>query len=655
VLPDGDSELAHRAGEAAIVRDIFEEMPIMLIGLEGPEHRVVAANAACRAFVGRTEVAGMTMREAVPGVAGQQLFEVLDRIYTAGKAETAREWRIQLDRGAGPEEFWVDFTAVPRRADDGTVTGVTAYVIDVTARVAERQGAQQKAAESERRYQAAREVVAELQEALLPTALPVLPRAWIAARYLVAAQDQAAGGDWFDAIPLAGGRVALVVGDVVGHGVAASASMGQLRAVLKHLLAAEPDPAAALAQADAFAGSEPALRAATLCLAVLDPADGGLIYATCGHPEPLIIAQDGTARFLPRTGAGPLGTGSARALASGKLAPGELIFLYSDGLIERPGLSLDEGKAVLATVAGDAAANRVLPAGAAAAPAERVCQLTVELLTRTGYADDVTALAAQLLPVQVPALHEELPADPGSLVLIRRALERWFDQVGVTDTDRQTVRLAVTEAVTNAIEHAYPPGYSGLVKVEAAIDAGGCLQVRISDQGHWQAPDPAVTGRGNGLMLAGQMSGRLRVTHPPQPAGAPPGARGTVVTLRHQLHRPAMLATDVSAGFATHLAGTPFTTDLVATESVPCVRVAGPVDVTTADVLAGRLLSACRGGVLPLAVDLTGVTILASAGVRVLHEIDAQLAAHQQRLTLIAEPGSPAAAVLSLVRLPRIG
>ena len=77
-----------------------------------------------------------------------------------------------------------------------------------------------------------RAIVAELQEALLPTALPVLPRARIAARYLVAGQEQAAGGDWFDAIPLNGGAVALVVGDVIGHGLSASAAMGQLRAVL---------------------------------------------------------------------------------------------------------------------------------------------------------------------------------------------------------------------------------------------------------------------------------------------------------------------------------------------------------------------------------------------------------------------------------------
>jgi serine phosphatase RsbU (regulator of sigma subunit) len=151
------------------------------------------------------------------------------------------------------------------------------------------------------------DVVAEFQRALLPKGLPVLPRARIAARYLVAAGDQAAGGDWFDALPLTVGDVALVVGDVVGHGVAASAAMGQLRAVLRHMLATQPDLGAVLEQLDAFAAAEPVLRATTVCVAVLDPEDGGLRYATCGHPPPLVVAPDGAARYLPATGSGPLG------------------------------------------------------------------------------------------------------------------------------------------------------------------------------------------------------------------------------------------------------------------------------------------------------------------------------------------------------------
>ena len=191
-------------------------------------------------------------------------------------------------------------------------------------------------------------MVLALQEALLPPALPVLPRARIAARYLVAGQEQSAGGDWFDAIPLAGGSVALVVGDVVGHGVAASAAMGQLRAVLTELLAAEADLGRVLARTDAFAARTPALRAATLALAVLDPASGMLRYTTCGHPPPLVISIDGAARYLDGTGTGPLGTGSPPALATSALAPGELVLLYSDGLVERPDRTIGEGMAELA-------------------------------------------------------------------------------------------------------------------------------------------------------------------------------------------------------------------------------------------------------------------------------------------------------------------
>src|SRR5207253_2310880 len=234
---------------------------------------------------------------------------------------------------------------------------------------------------AERGNPARREIVAELQEALLPTALPVLPRARIAARYLVAGQEQAAGGDWFDAIPLDGGGVALVVGDVVGHGVAASAAMGQLRAVLAELLAAEDDLGHVLRRTDAFAARMPSLRAATLVLVVLDPAAGTLRYTTCGHPPPLVIGLDGNARYLEGTGTGPLGTGSPPVLASSALAPGELVLLYSDGLIERPDRTVAEGMAELAVVAADAAASRPrahlsTEHGADSYAAERVCRLT---------------------------------------------------------------------------------------------------------------------------------------------------------------------------------------------------------------------------------------------------------------------------------------
>src|SRR5271165_1250839 len=431
-----------------------------------------------------------------------------------------------------------------------------------------------------------RGIVAVLQEALLPAALPVLPRARIAARYLVAGQDQAAGGDWFDAIPLADGSVALVVGDVVGHGVVAAAAMGQLRAVLAELLAAEADLGTVLERADAFAARTPALRAATLALAVLDPARGTLRYTTCGHPPPLVIGIDRAARYLEGTGTGPLGTGSPPVLATSALAPGELLMLYSDGLVERPDRTIAEGMAELAVAAAGAVAE---------APAER-------------------ALA--------PA------ADPAAL------------------------HLALVEVFTNAIEHAYPRGEPGIIELEATLGDDGNVECRVTDHGSWRQPNPADADRGHGLMVAGQVVDQLLVSHPRRLADGTAGSRGTIVTLRHRLGRPAVLASGHDSAHAGHPADPPFAVDTSIAESATArALVRGPVDITTADQLARRLLSVSRGGTVPLVADLTGVTQLASAGVRALYAVSGQMAAHGQDLTLITAPGSAAHLVLDLVRL----
>jgi serine phosphatase RsbU (regulator of sigma subunit)/anti-sigma regulatory factor (Ser/Thr protein kinase)/ABC-type transporter Mla MlaB component len=651
-----DGALAGQVGSADAVRDAFEHMSTVVLSLAGTEHRITAMNAACRAMLGRSGLIGRPLREAIPEIAGQQIFELLDRVYRTGEPEAGRGWRAQVDLGSeGIQEVYGDFTAAPLRAADGAITGVLVTGADVTLEVLERQVAQEQAAEAELRYEAARGFVAELQEALLPTALPVLPRARIAARYLVAGQDQAAGGDWFDAVTLANGSVVLIVGDLVGHGVSASAAMGQLRAVLNELLIAEADLARVLQRADAFAARTPALRAATLALAVLDPADGTLRYTTCGHPPPLIVAADGSrSAFLDGTGTGPLGTGSTPGLDTTTLSPGELLLLYSDGLIDRPNRTISEGMAELAIVAADAVGNRVLPAGAAPDPAERVCQLTVELLTRTGYADDVTMLAAQRLAEPVPVLRMELPGRLDSVIAARRGLGEWFDRLDLAQDDRDALLLAVVEAVTNAIEHAYPPDRRGPVQVDAALCDDGHLECRVTDHGVWKPPDPALAYRGHGLMVAGHMVDDMVVSHPRGQSGYPLGALGTVVTLRHRLRRPAILARDASAHAARYAAEPPFAVDVGGDGGVPRAGVCGPVDITSADRLARQLLSASRGGTLPLTVDLTRVTHLASAGVRALYQVREQLAAHRQKLTLIAAPGSSAGIVLRLVRLPHV-
>jgi len=492
-----------------------------------------------------------------------------------------------------------------------------------------------------------RGIVAELQEALLPTALPVLPRARIAARYLGAGQEQEAGGDWFDAIPLNGGAVALVVGDLVGHGLSASAAMGQLRAVLAELLAAEDDLGQVLRRTDAFAARMPSLRAATLVLVVLDPAAGTLRYTTCGHPPPLVIGVDGKARYLEGTGTGPLGTGSLPVLASSTLAPGELVLLYSDGLVERPDRTIAEGMGELAVVAADAAANRANENGADPDAAERVCQLSVEVLTRTGHTDDITALAAQWLAAPVPPLQLSLPSARPSLTTARDAFAAWLSRLDAAADDWEALHLAMVEVVTNAIEHAYPREAPGMIELDATLGSDGSVTCLITDHGSWRPPDPADADRGHGLMVAGHVVDKLLVSHPV--------AGGTTVTLRHRLRRPAMLASGHQGEHAAYAAEPPFTVDTsIAAGSMARALVGGPVDISTADLLARRLLSVSRGGTVPLVADLTGVTQLASAGVRVLYEVSEQLTVHGQELTLVTVRGSTAHLVLELVRLDHV-
>ncbi len=184
-----EDALASRMGAVDAVRDAFEQMSTMVLSMAGPEHRITAMNAACRALLGRSGVIGKPLRETVPEADGQQVFELLDRVYRTGETQAGRAWRAQVDLGPeGIQEVYGDFTAAPRRAADGTIAGVLVTGEDVTLQVLGRRVAQEQAAEAELGYEAARGFVAELQEALLPTALPVLPQARIAARYLTPAR-----------------------------------------------------------------------------------------------------------------------------------------------------------------------------------------------------------------------------------------------------------------------------------------------------------------------------------------------------------------------------------------------------------------------------------------------------------------------------------
>jgi anti-anti-sigma regulatory factor len=159
-------------------------------------------------------------------------------------------------------------------------------------------------------------------------------------------------------------------------------------------------------------------------------------------------------------------------------------------------------------------------------------------------------------------------------------------------------------------------------------------------------------------MVAGQVVDQLLVSHPTlshPPAVGGTDTRGTTVTLRHRLGRPAIVGSGHDRPHAAAAAGPPFAVDTsIAKSATARALVRGPVDITTADQLARRLLSVSRGGTVPLVADLTGVTQLASAGVRALYAVSGQMAAHGQDLTLITAPGSAAHLVLDLVRLAHI-
>ncbi|WP_157598416.1 SpoIIE family protein phosphatase [Phycicoccus sp. Root101] len=646
-----------RVGAADTVRDVFDQLGVMVVAWEGPEHVAVAANAPYRHYVGREAFIGQPWSQVMPELEGQQFLEILDRVYSSGETHVGSEWRFQIRRDDTDQlhEIYVDFTVTPRRDADGRTIGAVCSVVDVTDRVHERHEAALRTAHEQERYEAVHDVVVELQRALLSMSLPVLPTATIAARYLVAAHDQAAGGDWFDAFVLDSGMLALVVGDVVGHGVAASAAMGQLRAVLEELLRTERELEAVLGRLDAYAAHNPTMRAATVVVVLLDPETGKVVYGRCGHPAPLVLAEDGTTRLLDAGAGGPLGTGAIQSLAHTTLARGEVVLLYSDGLVERTGHSLDDGVRELSKVASDAMVNRSLPVNAAASAADRVAELTMELMTRSGHEDDVTVLVAQRLARRVEDLDLRLTATRESLHQVNAAFGAWLAALGPSAADRFALELAVTEAVTNVIEHAYPVGRPGVLNLIASVLPTGGIAVRVGDEGRWQAPPSKAATGGRGLLLMSQVVDEAEVLHPPQSANAPEGDRGTTVVLRHRAHRDAVMASGRSLLHDETREGdfpeVDFEVVVDDCDEGPVVRLTGTVDLDTAERARAALLGAARGGVRSLTIDLTGVHQLASAGVRALFEVREQLLANRKQLVIVAEPGSPAAIVLELVSL----
>ena len=337
-----------------------------------------------------------------------------------------------------------------------------------------------------------------LQRSLMPR-LPRVPAVSLAGRYLPAAAARL-GGDWYDAFALPDGRLGLAIGDVVGRGFHAAAIMGQLRSGLRAYALDGMPPGEVLEKLNRLLRQLEPGRTATLVYLVLDPHGGGLVAAGAGHPPPLVNPAGGEPWFAELPASVPLG--ASRYVRYDELElelePGSTLALYTDGLVERPGESLDSGLERLAATVS-----------AGYDDLEHLGDALIDVMLPEGAGDDDAAL----LVVRAEGLSETLvarfPADVESIPVMRRLLGRWLDEAGATQADVEDLMLASAEAAANAIEHAYGLE-SGVVEVRAWISREGPVKVAVRDFGNWRPP--RGTHRGRGLMLMEGLADGVEIT-----------------------------------------------------------------------------------------------------------------------------------------------
>jgi anti-anti-sigma factor len=564
--PGGD------AGAVALT-EAMETAPAAMYCLSAADPEPVWGNARARAL-------GTTLGE-LPVVAGRPVAEIVDAVLRTGRPETV---------------YGVMGT-----------DGPSATVVVSPMRVAGAPGAllileSEESGTDPSLWPKTTDVVEQAQLSLLPPSLPMLPDLRLSGSYHRATSPQAAGGDWYDAVPLGSGRVALVVGDAVGHGVPAAGAMSRLRGAMRSSALRDPSPGAVLAALDAFAAQMEDVEGASVFYGVLDAASGRLVYSAAGHPSPLVVAADGSTTFLPVAPRPPLGSlpGTVTAVGEYALGQGATLVLFSNGTVAgtepAPAEALQHLAAVTRSVlqvpgALDAEAS----AGLAAAVAEGVRR-------PQGRPDDVAVLVAHRRETAQEPLRLDLLAVPSALPGVRRRLGAWLTGLGMGEQERVGVMVAVGEAAANAAEHAYRGSEPGPMSVAAHVDVDGLLTVSVRDEGAWRPPDRDPGDRGRGLLIMRQLVDGVVLEEE---------ERGTTVTLTLRLRR----SPDLDVGQPT--------TSAVATVTVhregpcPVVNVAGAVDEGSAEQMRIRLLEASHGGTGRVELDLTAVSLFSSAAVRV--------------------------------------
>ncbi len=363
-----------------------------------------------------------------------------------------------------------------------------------------------------------RAVTAIMQRSLLPDDLPEIPGMRFSAKYLPAGTGIKIGGDWYDVFQLAHGRLAFVIGDVVGRGVLAASVMAEIRIALRAYMAQGHRLTEVVAMLNELLVSMGRNRGATLAILELDPEAEELEIVTAGHLPPLMVEPSGSARLLEHRHGLPVGvrTGHTYKAFHYPFPVGSRLLLYTDGLIERRGESIDEGLQRLMLAAEGAAESTD------SSFADRVYRA---LLDETPLEDDVALLAIETVPLG-ETLEMTLPAHPLALGGLRNALGRWLGVVGATESELFDVTLSTSEAATNAVEHAYGARDASFA-VRCEHD-GGEVTIVVRDIGRWRTTRPR--GGGRGLQIMRSLLDSVEVDS---------GEEGTVVTMKKKLSREA--------------------------------------------------------------------------------------------------------------------
>jgi PAS domain S-box-containing protein len=378
-----------------------------------------------------------------------------------------------------------------------------------------------------RRYSREHATALALQRSLLPRRLPRQAAVQVATRYLPAGSRVPVGGDWFDVIRLSGSRVGLVVGDVVGHGIHAAATMGRLRTAVRTLADVDLEPGELLTRLDDVVtrladekGLPPAGPAVTdlsaTCLyAVYDPVSRRCALARAGHPPPAVVFPGGAATFLDLPAGPPLGLGGLPFEETEiELPEGSLLVLYTDGLIESRQRDMDTGLSAMRKVLSDVCvrpdgSSSAGSSGAGASSLETICDILVEELLPERAEDDAALLVARTRGLAADRIVcWDLPAEPAVVAEARARAARQLAAWGLEEITF-TTELIVSELLTNAIRHAEPP-----IQLRLILDGALCCEV---SDGSSSAPHLRRADRydedGRGLLLVAHVSERWGSRH----------------------------------------------------------------------------------------------------------------------------------------------